>query len=151
FMWGNASDGFEVHQMVIDCNATNLPKYTIGEPVTVRVPLATNSHVEAVTLRWSGAPGGRASEFNLAAQQLGTNTYFTNLTSLTGQVAVLTVGADADELVLQFTRRAAGVDFYGLSEIEVSNAPVSLFSGSALPGGNESRLDANRTIYSILD
>src|SRR5207247_1686060 len=48
-------DGFEVHDMLLDCNAANNPKYAFGEPVWIAIPLATTARVETVALHWSEA------------------------------------------------------------------------------------------------
>src|SRR6202007_197203 len=53
FHSAQSSDGFEVHGMVLDCNAQNLPKYARGEPVWIRIPLASAGLVNSVTLRWA--------------------------------------------------------------------------------------------------
>jgi hypothetical protein len=150
-------DGFELHDLALDCNADNMPKRVRGEPVSIRIPLTTTSRVDTVTLRWAGTAigswlTGRANEYSLSALRFSTNTFITNVVTVTstGKVDVLSVGVEADELLLQLDRRAPGVDFYALTAIEVSNAAVSLISAT-VPGGGESRLDANRTIYSLMD
>ncbi len=158
--FGALCDGFEVHQMELNCNAANMPKYTRGEPVWIRIPLAEASLVNSVTLRWAsgsvpGALGwqfGRPAEFSLSARRFGTNIFGTNGPALTstGQVDVVAVGAVADELYLQLDRRMAGVDFYGLTEFEVSGASVSL-PMATVPGGGESRLDSQHTALFLAD
>jgi hypothetical protein len=151
-------DGFEVHDMVLDCNAANNPKYTLGERVGIVIPLVTTSRVETVALHWSDAqiPGrgwhfGPAQQFSLCTRMAGNGDYVTNCSAIssTGRVDIVPVGADTDEIVVQLERRAAGVDFYSLAEIEVAGAAVSLPSAT-VPGGGESRLDLSRGEYSIL-
>jgi hypothetical protein len=154
-------DGFEVHQMVLDCNAANVPKYAWGEPVELRIPLATTSLVHTVTLRWGdrGVFGsgpwqlGGAADFSLSARRFGTNTVVTNYTMLavTGVAQVIALGAVADELVLRLTRRAPGVDFYSLAEVELTGAAASLPTATILPGGGASQLDVLHQILSAVD
>lgn len=154
------TDGFEVHQMTLDCNATNLPKYVVGEPVWLRVPLATTALVEAVTLHWGSgyAAGsylwflGHAEEFTLYARRAGTN-----VASIPNPISgdddgpiPIPVGVVADELWLQFTRRAPGADFYSLVEMEIHGADASLPTARIL-GGAESRLDAAHTAIMATD
>ena len=152
-------DGFEVRNLILDCNAENNPKYVVGEPVWLQIPLTTTARVDSVTLRWSTAtvPGtsykiGRPAQFTLCTRAAGINGYVTNCLALssTGQVDVVTIGADTDEIMLQLTLRAAGVDLYGLSEMEVSGAAVSL-PVAMIPGGGESRLDADHSILQAVD
>ncbi len=154
-------DGFEVRHMTLDCNAASVPKYAVGEPVTLRIPLAATALVHTVTLRWAdralaGSGSwrlGRAAEFSLSAMRFGTNTHFTNYTAVTstGAVQVITVEAEANELVLQFDRRAAGIDFYSLAEVEVSGALMSLPTATLLPGGGPSQMDAQHPIVAMVD
>lgn len=154
-LYGNqSSDGFEVHNMVLDCNAQNVPKYVRGEPVWIRVPLESPAVVSAVTLRWASKaiPGGvigQAAEFGVSARRFGTNTFSTNATN-SGQVSVVAIGADADELFLRLDRRAAGVGLYGLSEIEIRGAVASL-PQATIPGGGESRLSPQYSILLAVD
>jgi Concanavalin A-like lectin/glucanases superfamily len=155
-----ASDNFEVQQMHLDCNATNLPKYTRGEPHWIRIPLASPVQVGAVTLRWGGGPAygsfvwqkGRAQEFTLSARRSGTNTFVTNYVGSVGaeQVTVLPVGAEADELYLELELRAAGVDFYSLAEIEITGAAASL-PVAMVPGAGTSRLDSAHPAVFVMD
>ncbi len=153
-------DGFEVHNMLLDCNATNNPKYARGAPIWIRIPLATTARVDRITLRWNNGPipganlwrSGRAAEFSLCTRQWTNNSYVTNCASLTstGQVDVVNVGAVTDELTLELDRRAPGIDFYGLAEIEVAGAAVSL-PAATIPGGGESRLDSAHSILRAVD
>ena len=153
-------DDFEVHQMHLDCNATNLPKYIRGEPHWIRIPLASPAQVNAVTLRWGGGvvygsfvwPVGRAQELTLWARRSGTNTFVTNYTgSISGeQVSTIQVGAEADELLLHLDLRAAGVDFYSLAEIEISGASASLPTAT-IAGGGLSRLNSSHSIINAVD
>jgi hypothetical protein len=146
--------------MLLDCNAVNNPKYAVGEPVWLRIPLVTAARVDTVRLLWSGyAINGlnayrvdRASDFSLCARQFATNTYLTNCTTLssTGQVTVVPVGVVADELILELDRRALGASFYGLAEIEVAGATVSLPTAT-IPGGGDSRLDSDYSILQVAD
>lgn len=146
--------------LMLDCNADNNPKYARGEPIWLRIPLTTTTRVDTITLRWGAGtvPGvatwqfGRASEFSLCARTFVTNAYLTNCTMSTGtgQVDVVSVGAETDELLLQLERRASGVDFYSLAEIEIAGASMSLPSAT-IPGGAESRLDPQHSIMSAVD
>ena len=146
---GIRCDGFEVHRLLLDCNAENLPKYIRGEQVWIRIPLASTGVVDSVTLRWANkslflgrpAPIGRAVEFSICARRLATNTYVTNCISAvgTGQVSVVTLGVEADELLLQLDRPAPGVEYYGLSEIEISGGTTGVPT-ARIPGGGASRL-----------
>ncbi len=149
------SDGFEVHNMVLDCNAENNPKYERGEPIWISIPLTGRAHVQSVKLRWHsgshplGAGVGRAQEFSICTTDLASgNTNCISMTS-TGDVDTVVLDADADEIVLQLKRRSPGVDFYGVADIEVAGGTVSLPSAT-IPGDGESRLETNNTIYSIL-
>jgi hypothetical protein len=153
-------DGFEVRHMVLDCNATNVPKYVQGEPIWIRIPLSTTGRVETATLGWDGSPvygntywwSGRAREFSVCTSLNSANGLVTNCTTLisTGQVDVVTVGRNADELILQLTRRDYGTDFYGLREIEVSGGTVSVPTATRSDGG-ESRLNAQYSILAAVD
>ena len=154
------SDGFELHQMELNCNAENIPKYTRGEPIWIRIPLADAAFVNSVTLRWDSgsllAPTwqmGRPAEFKLSAWRSGTNTFGANGPTLTstGQVDVVSVGTVADEILLQLERRMTGVDFYALVEIEVPGASVSLPLATTVPGGGESRLDKTYAAHFVAD
>ncbi len=157
FQLGQMIDDFELHRMVLDCNAANLPKYVTGEPVWIRVPLNSAGRVESVTLRWGNGsvpwnPGhriGRAAEFSVRALRLGAITFLTNCTSV-GQVDIVAVGAEADELLLQLEKRAPGVDYYGLQECEVAGATASLPSAT-VPGAGDSRLDVAHAISFAMD
>lgn len=153
------ADNFEVRNLHLDCNATNLPKYVRGEPQWVRIPLASPAQVNAVTLRWGSGPAygafvwqaGRAQELTLWARRSGTNTFVTNYVSTTAeQVSVIPVGAEADELYLQLELRAPGVHFYSLAEIEISGASASLPTAT-VPGGGSSRLDSAHAIGFAVD
>ncbi|HEX6909953.1 MAG TPA: hypothetical protein VF142_06150, partial [Longimicrobium sp.] len=153
-------NGFEAHHLVLDCNAEQLPLYARGEPVWVRVPLASTGLVTTITLRWRDAvaPGqfywrfGRTEEFTLTALRSGTNAWTTNVVAPPGAglLDVLAVGAEADEILLRCDRRAAGVNFYGLAEMEIAGGTPSL-PAATLPGGGPSRLDASRTALSLVD
>jgi hypothetical protein len=67
-----------------------------------------------------------------------------------GAIDLVQIGVEADELFLQMDRRAVGVDFYGLNEIEVIGAAVSLPSAS-VPGVGESKLNSQYCILSAVD
>jgi hypothetical protein len=152
------SDGFEVQRMVLDCNAQNVPKYVRGEPIWIRIPLASPGLVSAVTLRWAsktipfGFPTsllGRAAEFSVSARRFGTNTFSVSATN-SALVSVVPMGADADELLLTLDRRAAGVGLYGLSEIEIQGA-TPILPQATIPGGGESRLSSQYSIFMATD
>jgi hypothetical protein len=156
---GLACDGFEVQHMILDCNAANNPKYAVGEPVRIRIPLRANSWVESISLGWrrgnvprSGSAEplrfGPAAEFSVCDRESSV----TNCTSLssTGAVDIVAVGAHADELLVQLTRRAADVDFYSLAEIGVSGGQVSLPSAT-IPGGGRSQFDDEQSILAAVD
>jgi hypothetical protein len=157
----NYCDGFEVHHMVLDCNAHNNPQYMWGQPVQIRIPLMTTSWVESVKLRWreGSIPRdwepfrlGRGTQFDLCSRARSGEGYVTNCTSIsnTGTVDVLVVATNTDELVLQLNRRDPNVDFYSLAEIEVSGAQVSLPSATT-SDGEESRLTGFDSILSTVD
>src|SRR5262249_18370638 len=123
-----------------------------------RIPLTGTGVVSSVTLHWAERPFGawllgRAAEFSLGALRSGTNTYLTNFTALTstGAVQVIPVQANADELFLQLDRHASGVDFYSLSEVEVSGTAISLPVATILPGGGDSQLNLDHPIVSAVD
>jgi len=156
---GAYCDGFEVHNLLLDCNAENNPKYAVGQPVWISIPLVATGRVDTVALHWdySSIYGGRlwhfgsAQDFSICTRAPGTSDYVTNCSrgSSTGSVDTLAVEVVTDEIVLQFHRRASYVDFYSLSEIVVAGAAISLPSAT-VPGGGESRLDPTSTTYSIL-
>jgi hypothetical protein len=152
-------DGFEVHNLVLDCNAENNPKYERGEPIWIRIPLNEPSLVDAITLRWrEGNAGGffhrfgRAAQFRVCTRQLVGGNYITNCMdhTSTGSVDVVTLNSFTDEILLYLDRRAANVDYYGLNEVEVSGAAVSLPSATQT-NGTPSRLDAQHTPTSLVD
>ncbi len=151
------ADGFEVHRMVLDCNATNLPMSLRGEPVWLRIPLSTTGVVESLTLHWANRTVsgigpwnlGSASEFTVCARRFGTNTYCATVYS-TGNVDVVAITAEADELFVDLQRRATDIDFYGLVQMEVTGGKVSLPTAK-LPDGTQSRFGQRSTIFSIAD
>jgi predicted ThiF/HesA family dinucleotide-utilizing enzyme len=145
-----SSHDFEVQGLALDCNGQNVPKFTRGEPVWIRVPLASPGPVGSVTLRWASKalPAGfvykylgRAADFSVSARRFGTNTFSTNFVAAVsiGQSNLVAIGAEADEILLQFDRRAAGIDHYAVAEIEIDGAMPSL-PQALVPGGGESRL-----------
>lgn len=152
-------DGFEVHNLVLDCNANQLPKFNQGEPVWIRLPLENPGRVEAVTVHWNSSTilynvvraVGRAAEYTLTARLNGAVTFTTNrvVSSATG-VEVVAVEAEADELVLELRRRAPGVEFYGINEIEVAGVRVSRPVARRMDGA-ESRANAQYSILSAVD
>ena len=153
------TDGFEIRNLVLDCNADHNPKHVWGEPVWLRVPLTATARVDKVTLRWAdpsarSSPSqlGRAAEFTLSTRTASTNGYVTNFASWssTGQVDIVDVGSETDELLISLTRRANAVSFYGLREIEIAGAKVSLPEAKS-PGGGESLLDQWHSILMAVD
>jgi len=148
---------FEVHDMVLDCNAANNPKYTQGEPIWIRLPLSATSHVDSVTLHWDNSSFnyvwhfGSAQDFSIGTRASGANDYVTNwvTSSHTGAVDTVAVGADTDEVILRMEQRAAGVDFYALAEVEVAGGTVSLPTATA-PDGSESNLYPLGSEFGIL-
>jgi hypothetical protein len=152
-------NGFEVHHMALDCNADNLPKYVRGEPMVIRIPLASTDPVDTVTLQWKEGPGGapatrfgKALEFSVSTRSFTGSAYATNriTATSTGQVDVVALGTAAEELIIQLDQRAPGVDFYGLAEINVAGAAVSLPTAMTLQG-LESRLDSEHSIIAAVD
>lgn len=153
------SDNFEVRNLVLDCNAQGNPKYAAGEPIWLRIPLTTTARVDSVTLHWSNTniPGssfksGRPAAFNLGTRTAGPSGYITNTVGLTstGQVDVVSVGTNTDEILLQLTRRADGVDLYGLAEMDIAGASVSLPQAMAV-GGSASQLDSEHSFFQAFD
>lgn len=148
------ADDFEVHNLVLDCNARNNPKYTVGEPVTLRVPLTATSLVDRVTLRWSdlAAGFGPPDQFKVGSRIATADGSVTNWLDQTGTGGTneVTVSAMTDELQIQLTRRANGVEFYTLKELEISGAAVSLPTAT-LPDGTASRLDTEHSIVFAAD
>jgi hypothetical protein len=151
-------DGFEVRDLTLDCNAEHVPKYTRGEPTWIRVPLAAPAQVTNVTLRWASTYNaswlyGRPAEYTICARRFGTNVSVTNCVSVAtaaSLVDVIPIGAQADELYLTLNLRSLGVDFYGLSEMEISGGQIRVPSAQAL-GGGESRLGADYSILQAFD
>jgi hypothetical protein len=154
------SDGFEVRNLVLDCNAANNPKYVLGEPVLLQIPLTTTTRVDSVTLQWGitrfsiNGPvvAGPPVEFSLGTRTVTPDGYLTNWQALTstGSVDVLSVTNETDEILLLLTRRPDNEDLYSLAEVDVSGATVSLPQAKTL-GGDESRLDAAHSILKALD
>jgi hypothetical protein len=147
---GGLADDFEVQDLVLDCNGDNQPKLTTGEPVWVQVPLLNTSVVSSVTLRWGAGLLGRATQFSVCTRTSSTNSYTCTTYSSTGPVDVVNLGIPATELLLRLERRAEGVGFYSLTEVEVSGNAVSLPT-ALVPGGGVSRLDAEHAIGEALD
>jgi len=151
--YGEFTDGFEIHDLVLDCNAENNPKYAVGEPVSIVIPLVSTGRVDTVTLHWHDAPGeGPAQNFSVCTRAAGINGYATNCHALssTGEVDTVAVGAETDEIIVRLERRASGVDFYGLEEIEVAGEAAVSLVAATVPGGGESRLISGDANYSIL-
>ncbi len=153
------STDFEVRNMVLDCNAEGNPKYTVGEPVWLRIPLTSTARVESVTLHWNGTniPGsaftlGRAAAFNISTRTAGLSGYTTNTLAVTstGQVDVVSLGTNTDQILLQLTRRGDGVDFYSLAEMDIAGGTVSL-PQAVVVGGGTSQLDAEHSILQAFD
>lgn len=152
------ADGFEVNDMVLDCNAAGNPKYARGEPVWIAIPLVTTGWVESVTLRWHEQFAGRwvfgrASEFTVCARvPTEGGGYVTNCIPVvsTGRVDTVLIRTNTDEVRVHLTLRAPGVGIYALSAIEVTGAAVSLPTATVAGGGGESRLDVTGTNYSML-
>jgi hypothetical protein len=151
-------DNFEVHHLILDCNAANLPKFNPGPPEWIRIPLRYPGRVDSVTFRWAGEfviPGlraGQAAEFTLTARRLGTDTFVTNYLSAhaDGGPDTVPVGSEADELFVQLTRRSPTMDVYGIREIEVAGAEVSLPQVTKA-GGGPSQLNATYAMAGALD
>jgi hypothetical protein len=158
--WESA-DNFEVHNMVLDCNAANNPKYARGEPVWIQVPLTRTALVQTVTLRWNfgtasyGQPIpwtlGPASQFRICQRVAEGSDIITNCTAYvsTGHVDVVEVGVVTDEILIQLDQRADGVDFYSIAEIQVDGGSVILPTARTSQG-TDSRLIPNEPAYSIL-
>jgi len=155
--FGVRSDGFEAHDMVLDCNAPHNPKYQVGEPVSIRIPLIATSRVDAVRLHWDNSQFngiwrfGPAQHFTVSTRDTQTGLYVTNsgLLSHTNDSDLVPLGVDTDEIRIELDQRTAGVDFYALAEIEVSGASVSL-PRALQPDGSESQLDPALGKYSIV-
>jgi hypothetical protein len=150
---------FEVHHLVLDCNGANLPKFFPGLPEWIRIPLRSTGRVDAVTLRWSGESlypslrAGQATALTLATRKSGVDTFVTNYVAShpdDGRPDTVPVGAEADELYIQLTRRGAGMAVYGIREIEVAGPEVSLPQATK-SGGGLSQLNTNYTIAWALD
>lgn len=145
------TDDFEIHRMVLDCNAANNPQQVTGEPVWIRVPVSSTGRVDSVTLRWGSGSAptslshrvGRASRFRVQALRLGVPMFTGNYSSL-GTVDSVPIGVEADEILLQLEQRAPGVDYYGLKKFEVAGETVSM-PWATTPGGAPSRLDSAHT------
>src|SRR5436190_9339126 len=158
--YGETVDGFEAQDMIMDCNADNNPKYTRGEPVWIRLPLAATSLVHSITIWWNNQsiPGvgvpwrvGTAREFRICTRSAAGNGYTTNCftRSSTGAVDVVTLESVTDEVVLECDRRAESVEYYSISEIQISGGEIQLPTAT-YSGGRESRLDTNNPAYSVI-
>jgi hypothetical protein len=154
---GEYCDGFEVRNLRLDCNAMNNPKYTIGEPVPITIPLISPAQVESVRLRWDNSyfngtwRFGPAQRYSVATRVPGTSEYVTNQTGIisTGSLDTVSLQVYTDEILVRLERRAPSVDFYSLAEIEVNGGSVSLPSAEG-PGGGESKLNPSSTDFDIL-
>ena len=156
---GPFSHGFEVHDMLLDCNAANNPLYTQGMPIWISIPLTSTTRVDSITLNWDQSvyygigpwQFGPAQDFNICTRSAGSGDYVTNCIAAhsTGAVDLLTIGTNTGEILIQLQRRAPGVDFYSLKEIQVAGATVSCPTAT-VAGGGESRLFAPSGKYSIL-
>ncbi len=160
------ADSFEVHQMVLDCNANNNPMFTRGEPVAIVIPLATNLWVTNITLHWrddrppwlgAGWYFGPAQEFTVCVRVLEAGGYVTNCLpfAVTGSVHTVPVESNTDQIVIRLDRRAEGVDFYHLAEVEVTAAAaprtaVSLPVATVIPAGGECISNSASADYSTL-
>ncbi len=153
-------DGFEAHNMLLDCNANNNPKFTRGEPVWIKLPLTGTSLVHSLTIRWNNGsnPGigfpwrvGAAQDFRVCTRILTTNGFVTNCLSLstTGEVDVVALESVTDEVTLYLEHRAASIEFYSISELELNGGQVKLPSATH-SGSIESRLDPNLPDHSAL-
>ena len=152
------TDAFEVHNMTLDCNAANQPKFNQGEPIWIRVPLANTGRVDSVKILWGnssivGLPRGyvnRAIEFRLSARKSGVETYVTNYNApdLDENPTILPVQADADEVYLELLRRAA--EHYGIREIAVEGNGASLATATSSTGGR-SRLQSRYDVCYVAD
>jgi hypothetical protein len=69
--------------------------------------------------------------------------------SSTGAVDVVPIAATADEIIVNLTRRAPGVGFYGVEEVEISGATPSL-PRVLTPQGETSQLSPGSVSYSPL-
>lgn len=158
--YGEIIDGFEAHNMMLDCNADNNPKYTQGEPVWIRLPLTGTTLVHSVTIRWNNqsVPGvgvpwrlGSAREFKICARSAAGNGYTTNCVtqSSTGVVDVVSVETMTDEIVLEFVRRGQDIEYYSISEIQISGGEIQL-PAATYSHGLESRLDTNNPANSVI-
>lgn len=153
-------DNFEVRQMIVDCNATNIPKYYKGEPVWIRVPISGTGQIDKVSLRWDASSIygntlwhlGRAREFDICMLKHANGLITTNCISVlsTGQVDTISVGANVDEIIVKLKQRANGIDFYALAEIQVSGSFVSLPTATQ-SNGMESRSGQQYPITSVAD
>jgi len=157
FIFGEgACDGFEVHNLVLDCNGNGVPKTTVGEPIWLNIPLTSTARVDSVTLRWSQAylagtqRAGRAAAFKVCSRLYPTNAYTCTSLVSTGLVDVVPVGVEAGELQLWMEQREPGAAFYGLTEVEVTGNSASV-PRALIPGGGVSRLGDVHAIFSAVD
>jgi hypothetical protein len=152
------TDAFEVHNMTLDCNAVNQPKFNRGEPVWIRIPLVKTGRVDTVRIHWAnawinGLPRGivdRAVEFRLSARKSGVETYVTNYNEpgFAANPTILPVQADADELQIELLRRAT--EHYGIREITVDANTISLVTATT-SNGVLSRLQSRYDVGYVAD
>jgi hypothetical protein len=151
-LWYRQTDAFEVHNMTLDCNAANQPKFNQGEPIWIHIPLAQTGRVDTVKILWGnssivGLPRAtvdRAVEFRLSTRKSGVETYVTNyhVPGPAPDPTILPVQTDADEIYIVLLRRAA--EHYGIREVTVDGNAISLataVSSNGTPSRYQSRYD----------
>jgi len=93
-----------------------------------------------------------ASEFTLRTRRAGVDTFVTNCVTQhrDGAPDVVPVGAEADEVFLELTRRAAGVDYYAVKEVEIGGIQPSRAEATTV-NGSESRLASSYSFQEAVD
>jgi len=157
---GEVCNAFEVHNLALDCNAENNPKYAQGEPLWLRIPLTATSLVQSITIRWniraipvvSAIPWyyGPAREFRVCARTPDIGGYTTNCFSYVsmGDVDAVPVPALTDEIVIFLDRREPGVDLYSIGSIEITGGSASLPSATQAGGSSNSWFQEPDPAYS---
>lgn len=117
--WEESCDGFELRNLLLDCNAQNQPKFANGQPKWIYVDLTSNAVVDKVILHWTSQ---FAQEYRIDVStnlSLGWNTVY-NTTTGAGGIETNTFSASPARYVRFYAPRLVGThDMYQLTEFKV--------------------------------